>query len=106
MLFTVKRTSHPYDWGDDDNIIPPLEPPVPGAVMQKVDRAQYINALGDIDCIPDETWTIEINTLEELIELGWANKDSLIVNYPGFHQDFQLNGQPLPTIEFYDDYRE
>ena len=84
MKFTVTRTSQ---W---ENTEAPIEGAVP-AVHHWTARDGEVHDI--------HTWTIEISTLEELIELS-KREGQLVITCRGMFDD------PQPTVEIYDDYRE
>lgn len=79
MKFKVNRTSSYIE----------KNPPCDGAILEKVIKESYYKKY---------IWSIEVNTLEELIQLANKTDCPIIV--------FKCEENDEPEIEIYDDYRE
>ena len=88
MTFKVSRTS---EWGFKKN-----NPPCKNAVPAVEEYYDYWNATTR----KRDIWTIEINTLEELME---RKKE---VNEDDQQVGLIIFDDKIPSIEIYDDYRE
>lgn len=80
MKFGIHRTSGGYQ----------ENPPCEGAKLE---------AIGNKDHYERNTWSVEIDSLDELMKLV-KKEDSVIIHPPGVYQ------KEIPEIEIYDDYRE
>lgn len=85
MKFTVARSS----WGWFDTSCP-----CEGAVPVK---------MGKLEDWERQTWTIEIGSLEGLME--FISRNGAVVIFGETDSDIEAC-RPLPKIEIYDDYRE
>ena len=84
MKFIIHRTN---DWGwTNDN----PDPKCPGTIKEKLPKHNW----------EEEVYTIEINSLEELMKLKEDLNEPLII-FDGNDYDFSL-----PILEIYDGWRE
>lgn len=104
MKFVVSRVSDDYYHNIPDN----AEPPIPGCVLEKRMKKYQVN-IRDIQTgnvietqkeKPDDHWTIDINSLEQLMGLIRAQEGTKY----GFIVYAEDNAGDLPNITIFDDY--
>lgn len=104
MKFVVSRVSDDHYHNIPDN----AEPPIPGCVLEKRMKKYQVN-IHDIQTgnvietqkeKPDDRWTIDINSLEQLMGLIRAQKGTKY----GFIVYAEDDAGDLPNITIFDDY--
>lgn len=94
MKFIVVRTSTSF-FGKDKK-------PIPEAVKESLEMIDLFNFEDDEDETHKDFWTIEINTLDELLSL-FDNYGKIIIREANDYNDEPVG---FNVIEIYDDYRE
>lgn len=104
MKFVVSRVSDGYYHNIPDN----AEPPIPGCILEKRMKKYPVNMYdirtGNIIETqkekPDDRWTIDIYSLEQLMHLIRAQEGPKY----GFIVYAEDNAGDFPTITIFDDY--
>lgn len=100
MKFQIFRTSTMYD---EDPLVPQAIKETLSFHYNEIKACPpWRNKDVPAEDVMEDCWTVEVNTLEGLLELAKSNKSPVIIAPP----DSSGRGFQIPSIEIYDGYRE